>query len=260
MKTVQTLKKQAKASLNGKWATAVAGLLAVFAFALFVYLFYVAFGLVSGAIVASVEEINAVVVIKLLALFFVTFLLAFALLPITNGFFRLCYNIANGREADFADVFYFFKGTKQYFKALQFNIFTCAKLFAVYLIFFSAYNICRIPAIEANFENTPLFIIQRSVFFAIGFAWFLLFSIRIIFSEFIFVDNVNARISDIFRATKVILKHHNLDILLLNYSFIPWIALCFFVIPALYVIPYMLTTIATSSKWLLKLYKDGKIV
>ena len=260
MKTVKTLKKPAKASLNGKWTTAVAGLLSVFAFALFVYLFYAMFGSITGAFVMTEEEVDAVVVIKLLVLFFVTFLLAFALMPITNGFFKLCYNIANGREANFADVFYFFKGTKQYFKALQFNILTCAKLFGAYLITFAGYNIHRIPVIEANLGNTPLFLINRSVFFAFGSALFLLFFIRIIFSVFIFVDNENARISDISRATKVIFNHHKLDIILLNYSFIPWIALCFFVIPALYVIPYMTTTIATSAKWLMKLCKEGKLI
>ncbi|MCH5298961.1 MAG: DUF975 family protein [Ruminococcus sp.] len=260
MKAVKLLKKQAKASLGGKWATAVAGLLAVFAAALFVYLFYATFGWVTGAFVTSAQEIDTVVIIKQFVLFFTTFLLAIALMPIINGFFRLCYNIANWREANFADVFYFFKETKRYFKAMQFNIFTTAKLFAAYFITFLGYNIFRIPVIETSFEITTLFIINRSMLFALGFVWFLLFFIRIIFSEFIFVDNENARISEISRATKVIFKHHKLDIILLNYSFIPWIALSFLVIPALYVIPYMTTTVATSTKWLLKLYKEGKLV
>lgn len=261
MKTVKILKKQAKSSLGGKWITAVAGLLAVFSAALLVYLFYATFGWISGAfLVESAQEVDVIVIIKLLVIFGLTFLLAFALMPIINGFFRLCYNIANGREANFADVFYFFKGTKPYFKAVQFNVFTTSKLLAAYFITFLGYNIYRISVIEAMIGNNPSFIITRSVFFAYGFALFLLFFIRIIFSEFIFVDNENARISDISRATKVIFNHHKIDIILLNYSFIPWIALSFFVIPLLYVIPYMATTVATSAKWLLKLYKEGKLV
>lgn len=240
--------------------TAVAGLMAVFSVALLLYLLLAMLGWITGAFMTTADEVNTAATIKLLVIFWLTFLLAFFMLPITNGFFRLCYNIANEREANFADVFYFFKGTKRYLRALQFNILTCAKLFAAYLIAFAGYNIHRIPVIEANLGDTTLFIINRSVFFAFGSALFLLFFIRIIFSEFIFVDNENARISDISRATKVIFNHHKLDIILLNYSFIPWIALCFFVIPALYVIPYMLTTVATSAKWLLKLYKEGKLI
>lgn len=260
MSTIKTLKKQAKTSLDGKWAIAVAGLLSVFSVVLFVYLFYSMLCWVTCTFVATEDKIDMIFTVKLLVVFSLTFLLSIALLPITNGFFKLCYNIACGRDANFGDVFYFFKGTKKYFKALQFNIFACATLYAAYFVTFSGYNMLKIAINKTVFEDLPLFIIARSVLFSCGVALFILFSIRIIFSEFVFVDDENARLSYISYMTAVIFKRHRLDIILLNYSFIPWIALCFLVIPALYVIPYMSTTLATSAKWLMKLYKEGKIV
>ncbi len=256
MSTIKILKKQAKSSLNDKWFSAVAGLLTVFSVLLFVYLFYAMLGFITGAFTEAEEGVNNFLFVKLIAIFCLTSLLFTSLLPITNGFFKLCYDIACGRGANFENVFYFFKGTKQYFNAIVFNIFICVKLFFAYFLFFSIDKIIKLSINQYTTEHTIL----QALLFAFGVIAAIFLLTKILFSEFVFVDNENAPISYISRSTRIIFKHHRLDILLLNYSFIPWIALCFLVIPALYVIPYMSTTFATSAKWLLKLYKEGKMV
>ena len=43
-------------------------------------------------------------------------------------------------------------------------------------------------------------------------------------------------------------------------GFIGWAALCFFVVPAFYVVPYFLTTSAMSAKWLFELEGSRDII
>ena len=42
----------------------------------------------------------------------------------------------------------------------------------------------------------------------------------------------------------------------LIFSFIGWIALCFFVVPAFYVLPYILVSMSYSAKWLFTLNRN----
>ena len=55
-------------------------------------------------------------------------------------------------------------------------------------------------------------------------------------------------------------RKHMMDYYKLFFSFIFWLAYCIFVIPGMYVIPYFTTSLGTTSKWLINLYKEGKTV
>ena len=79
-------------------------------------------------------------------------------------------------------------------------------------------------------------------------------------AQFLYIDNPNWEMKSYFKSAKIINKYHYYDNFKLCLSFLPWIASCYFVLPMFYVVPYFTESLATSAKWLIKLYKDGKIV
>ena len=85
----------------------------------------------------------------------------------------------------------------------------------------------------------------------------LIIAVRLVVPEFVFVDNFEA---NVFEIAKVITKKHLKDYYKLIATFLVWIASCIFVLPGLYVIPYLTTSMGTTSKWLINLYKEGKTV
>ncbi|MBQ7505599.1 MAG: DUF975 family protein [Ruminococcus sp.] len=260
MSTEKIIRSQAKKSLNGNWTAAVSGLFVLLAEVLLVAVFYSMLtgltGIYEGEKLKSGSEPIVIIILVL------TIIFAFALSPFENGFYRLCYNIAGDRSDGLRDVFYFFSGTKQYFKALQFNIFITLKKLLYTLIGFAPYIIFEIIKSLALGTNpgaslTQAFGIMEAVALAVCAVAAIIINIRIIIPKFVFVDNFEANVFDIARA---ISKKHLKEYYKLIATFIIWILSCMFVLPGLYVIPYMTTSLGTTSKWLINMYKEGKTV
>ena len=159
-------------------------------------------------------------------------------------------------------MFYFFSGTKQYFKALQFNIIIALKKilysiigFAPYIIFEIIKSIVLMTASSASLTQT--FGVVEAIIFAVCTVAAVIINIRLVIPEFVFVDNFEANVFDI---AKAISKKHIKEYYKLIATFIIWILSCMFVLPALYVIPYLTTSLGTTSKWLINMYKEGKTV
>ena len=260
MSTEKLIRSQAKKSLSGNWTTAVAGLFVLLAEVFLGVVFYSTLISLSGIFDDS-EKLKAGSEPILFVILVLTFVFCFALTPFENGFYRLCYNIAIGRGDGLRDVFYFFSGTKQYFKALQFNIIITLKKalyaligFAPYIIF-SAIRI--IVQTSLNESQIQMFGVIEAVLSTIGAVASVIISIRLIIPEFVFVDNFEA---NVFGIAKVITKKHLKDYYKLIATFLAWILSCIFVLPGLYVIPYLTTSLGTTSKWLINMYKEGKTV
>ncbi|MCH5304747.1 MAG: hypothetical protein J1E41_07780, partial [Ruminococcus sp.] len=170
----------------------------------------------------------------------------------------------NGEKADFSDMFYFFKRNK-FISTIQFNLLVTLKIilnftiglipyFAVKLITY-LFSIQLLTTVGAN----EIFFELQVFLFALAITFALIRSLRLFVTEFLYIENEDD-FSQIFSAAKTINKKHSKDLVFLFFTFLAWIASCFFVIPALYVIPYFITSFANSSKWLIRLYKDGKMV
>lgn len=262
MSTEKIIRSQAKKSLNGNWIAAVSGLFVllaeVFLGATFYSLLVGLTGIFNGEkLQAGAEPIMLVILLSTIILFL-------AISPFENGFYRLCYNIANGRSDGLRDMFYFFSGTKQYFKALQFNIIISLKKtlytligFAPYILYLIVKGLLLAFVIKSGNSVNQTFDIIETVILSVCTVATLIINIRLIIPEFVFVDNFEA---NVFEIAKVITKKHLFDYYKLISTFLIWILSCMFVLPGLYVIPYLTTSLGTTSKWLINMYKEGKTV
>ncbi len=240
--------RQARKALSGNWTLVIAGLMVVFASLMTVFLFFVLLCYFAGFGDSEEIELNVAYII----ITFLSYAVLMFLSPLKNGFFRLCYRLSVGEKSDFSDVFYFFSGSGRYFKAVGYNLLLVLRVAVYNLASFLPYNIISIVAPKNSVTSVIL-----AVFFGVGTALFVLLCTFLWVREFVFVDRDMRPIREIRRASGMIISSHILDIITLTYRFIPWIALCFFVLPALYVIPYMSTAAATASKWFIMLYKEN---
>lgn len=258
MRIQKTIRSQARDSLRGNWTGAIAGLFTLISVIISVILFF-ALLTETFTVTDNSGEVKSGKTLLVLAALCLTFLAFVAVSPVKNGFFRYFYNLSDTGEGDYHDMFYFFCGTKRYFSAIAFNIFKALRtslivivcylavgvLFFAVNIFWSAFSL-SVPA------SVSLIVCNIAAILAAA-----LISRRLLVYELIFSSD---SVENPFEAGGVILRKFRFNFLSLTVSFLPWILSCFFVLPALYVIPYYTMSAATSTKWLLKLYKEGKLV
>lgn len=263
MNTEKKIRLQTKDYLKGNWVTAASGFFVLAASLFLVFAFEESFEYLfniwteDGALKSGSETVFTVIAC-------VSVLAAILLSPFKNGFFKMCYNIVNDKEADLQDVFYFFKRNK-YLTTLQFNLIMIIRIafnFFIGLIpciilnvLTFSFSVQLLPTVEAN----EIVFYINIVLIVLGVIYGIISSVKFFITEFLFIEN-DAEMSGVFSVSGKIIKSYRKSILKLFLGFLPWIALCFFVVPSIYVVPYLTSTFADSSKWLIKLYKEGKVI
>ena len=242
MEKESIIRKQARKALSGNWIPFISALMTVFTAIMAAYLIGVVLAFATGADDEAAPE-------WLTFICFLTMTVALMILsPLKNGFMRMCYKRTLGNRADYSEMFFYFRSKSSYARALHFNVMLFMR-FAVYCV------LCMLPNIIC-----AIFIgqgILYSVLFGLGTAGLIVLSNGLIIREFTFADSDIASVEETNRLASKINRSHRLDLLALTYSFIPWLALCFFVLPVLYVMPYFFEAHAVSAKWLIKLHKEG---
>lgn len=263
MNIEKQIRSQAKEALNGNWTAVISGFFVICGALVTAYVFTLAAGSLfniwteDGLLKRGCDGILTSIVC-------ISVLIVILLSPFKNGFLKICYETTNGRKADFSDIFYFFKGNK-YLNTLQFNLLIAVRIILNILIGLIPYFIFSLITYLFSIELMPtvtanevVFII-KIVLISIGIAFAIINSSKYYLTDFLYIDN-DGDTTDVFKASKAILKVHKKSLRKLFLSFVFWLALCFFIIPSLYVVPYMTTSFAQSSKWLIILYKEGKLV
>ncbi len=262
MKIERIIRSQAKEKLKNNWTGAVS--------ALFVFLgFIIALILLFESLVSifRVYDINGEFkkssTITLNIILLSTFATGVFLTPVKNGFLKYFYELSNTGESNLRTTFYFFLKIKRYFKTVLFNLIIMGITILNIAITLLPYWILKIIDITVDlFPNVAAeqigFIIY-SILFGLGITAGIILSLGLIFIEFLYIDKDNMGAEYYFgkKTIKLSVKHYK-DYIILIFTFTLWIMLCFFVLPALYVIPYLTESLATSSKWLIKLNKEGK--
>lgn len=258
------IKQQARNSLKGAWVPSVAVLFVLCAFIILVIMIPRLFLLLIGGyndegylINDSINSLSTLLPYSILQT-----LLIFFLSPIINGFFKYFYDLSNKGKVEFSNVFYFFFDIKRFFKSIVFNAVISCKTLINFIICLLPYFILKAIDYCFNiFADQTFNLVFFTILFSLGIAGGIILSLRYIMTEFVYVDNENRSLFYIFnRVLLIIYREHTKDMLLLVFSFILWIAFSFLVIPAIYVIPYFTESLATSSKWLIKLHEDGEVI
>lgn len=251
MNAEKFIKKEAKTALSGNW---VVGIMAVMVLCFIpiiaVLIVNIAYALATGVNDVVSEALKSTP--KLVVFFILFHLLAVVavlfLSPLMNGFVRIFSSLAEKKKAEFSDLFYFFESKEMYIKAVKFMtylivrgvlILVASEIPAAILFAFSGENepMLGLTVVLAVVGAMVTFVLLHRYIFAI-----MLFS----YNEF--------GVNESFYIGAQVAKGHTKALVKLAVTFIPWLLTTFFVIPFLYVYPYMTCSYFVSAKYLYQQY------
>ena len=188
-----------------------------------------------------------------------TYAVMFFFSPLINGFFKSAYIVAHNEIPSFWELFAFFKSPRLYFKTILLNLILVLIMAAAVFAFSFGYLITIITDSLRTDNEAVITLLTAVLNIFFGSVSVLLVSFVYLFfvnyAMFLFVDNPNTNVFCCFgRGIKMFVKNFG-NTMRLYFSFIGWIALCFFVVPAFYVLPYISASFATSAKWLISIEK-----
>lgn len=183
----------------------------------------------------------------------------FFLSPLINGFYKSIYTVAHNEVPTVWDLFYYMKFPRLYFKSLLLNLILALILGTAVFAFNFNYvtNMLTEPLSDMpEVLITVISAVLNLVFLAVSvllISFVYLFFVN--YALFEFADDPNANVFVCFgRGVRMFVKNFG-NTMRLYFRFAGWIALCFFVVPAFYVLPYMAVSFATSAKWLISMEK-----
>ena len=220
MSRERIIKQQARESLRGNITALIAGFLAL-----------AVMGVMSG-------EVTGDSFLWYLLLEFGALVLAAVFSPLINGFFRLAADTAVKGGCEINSFFYFFSSPRRYFRTLAVNMGLCAlySLLTAPLAIAGRLlgDVLPAPAITAVLVIWQIFVYIFFIHYPLA-AYAINDSRQAYYYVFGFIGFS-------FRYSGALIK--------LIFSMLGWIALCFFIIPTLYVVPYLAVTLMNSARWL----------
>ena len=262
MSIEKEIKRQARASLRGNMSKLIAGAgltaLVLVLLEYTEYLFFYATGVMNW-------ETGAVADTDTPAFYIVTGVFLAAMLlasPVLNGFLRMAVQTAVKKECRSTDVFYYFTASTRYFKTVLINLL----LFFGISVVSSVLNISGWLQLVSPewFDAASGFTPERILTVFTGavtwlvriLAFMLLAHYPLLSYAFDETQSVKHCVFD----TLPFSFRHFWQLLRLAFSFTGWFALCFFVVPALYVVPYYTVAAADSARWLFQMENGGEVL
>ncbi|MCQ4023186.1 MULTISPECIES: DUF975 family protein [unclassified Ruminococcus] len=250
------IKKQARGYLQGGYAC--------FAAALFVLLIplsianaletvVVFFDLDSASPAEISNHINEPIIVAVYGALLLAILIIFALsLPLLSGFFKMAANAANGKKVSCRDLFFFFEKGR-YACALRFNLsLVLRKLLWLVIAFLPGVLVACLQKLELFSSFSWAFTFIGVLFMSLGIAAFIALSVKYFLAQYLFVtaDGSEEQAKNAVALSVKLMKGNKKKYFSLLVSFMPWIVLTFFILPALFTVPYMMVSFADSAKWL----------
>lgn len=252
MSTEKIIRNQAKQSLKGNWVAIISAVL-------FILTAIIGIALIGSLVLNFFEtydyETGETIKENRIAEIIVNFALivsALFLSPLYSGLYRMFINTARYGKTDLSDFFYFFAEKQLYLKALIINFVSGVLVIGLgyglnpyfYVNMATGMDINNIT--ELSFDTICL---TGSYIAGIVIKIFL-YMIFVHYPILYLSVNEHYPLSHFtFKMYSFALKNFGKTFKLL-FTFTGWIALCFFVVPAFYVLPYLGVSMANSAKWL----------
>ncbi len=245
------IKNEAKNRLRGKWIESIVGMLVL----LFMPMITLLFVMTAYGIIDDVEDFGDIFTTEpMKGVFFVALhLLAVASLillsPLYPGFARLYSKAAAGEDTQLSDMFYFYDNKHLYKTALSFMSGLLVKGAAIFMA-------CELPALMtllASDSSEAITTIGYILAF-IGAVGAFAIVHRFAFSVMLF-SYYNYDHSAAVKTGAAVARASVSKLLKLSVTFIPWMLLTFFVVPFLYIFPYMTCSYFVSLKYLITDYR-----
>ncbi|MGO5112641.1 hypothetical protein ACTQ3M_07170 [Oscillospiraceae bacterium LCP25S3_E10] len=253
MNTEASLKKQAKSILaQNNWVKSiVGGLCSMSVLGAFLIIFNFASMYLSEDILKKPTELGINIAISVAAL--VVFIL---LSPVYTGYIRFIARCKGQETGDIKDIFYYFQRGK-YADTVQLNLLLTLKKIALVILFF-------IPAAAAitcgEFFTDIKTILQICAMWLLilGALGYFLVSRFYALTQYLYVSDFHYRKErELTKASSYIVRKNFGKIISVYISFIPWMLLCFFAIPAVMVYPYFKHTTVLSYSYIYELANEN---
>lgn len=245
MNAEKMIKTEAKHALSGKWPEAVMAVFILLFMPIIAALILMAAYSVLGE--GDVSEIfrNEPVKTAVFAALHVAAIVAFLLLsPLFTGFARFYSRAAAGEDAELSDVFYFFENGSKYKRAVAFMSGLLVKCVGILIV-------CEMAAVtvaavaDENEIITMVAISLAIVGVVAAFLWLHRFAFQVMLFSYKDYDAASAA-----KTGAKIASGNTGKLIKLTVSFVPWLLLMFFVVPFLYVYPYMTCAYFVSVKYI----------
>ncbi len=257
MKTERIIKKQSLDSLKGNWVALIAAL-TVLCTVFIVIEYSAAAVLYATGLVDPVTGNGENPILEVIsAAFSVVFIFLF---PMANGAVKMFCGTSKEKSANPSDLFYYFRGAGRYFKtvAVDFALFFIFRLLGILTdLYFWGEMIFNVSIWDGLFKSplSPLMGLLLIVTVIIRIILFLLF-VHFPLVAYALDDSKPAG-QYIFGYIGIAFRNFTRSFRLFL-SFSGWLASCFFVVPAIFVFPYIGVSAVSSARWLLEIEADRR--
>ena len=244
MNKERIIKQQARESLRGNLLVLLSGVVLTTALIFGIYYLFFLILTCFGAADAETEQVVSGMEPVCFAALCGCAVISFALSPFINGFMKAAANAAVTKNCEITDYFYFFSGAR-YLKTVALNLILTlitSLISSPVRMFTTVWKYMGnelLPAAEVALSVVSVIL---TVIVAMLFAHYPLCAYAL--------DDSRGLGYYAFALIGFSFKNFG-KLLRLTLSFAGWILLCFFVVPALYVVPYMETAFLNSARWLL---------
>ncbi len=253
MSTDKIIKKQALSYLaKENWATAIAGFFLICLPTILILLFLsipaLLTELFSGSYKAAVQG-TVIIASELFSL-----ILAIFATPMITGYLRLCYNISKGEKAQISDIFYYY-GKNLLGKCIQVNLKIIAGVLLHFILVILPAFFCSVIYV---LTDSYLVFTASIILCCLAFVETLFYSVKYTVVPCVLFEDESLEARDIFRLGTSFIAERKGSAKMLLFTFFPYFALCFFVVPWIFVFPYLSVSFMTNGKWLTCLYTKLK--
>ncbi|MGN0452884.1 MAG: DUF975 family protein [Ruminococcus sp.] len=180
--------------------------------------------------------------------------------PLVTGMVRYFYILCKNGEARYSELFYYF--SKKYFRTVGFNFMISLRCFWRFLVSVGpgviALNIMMYYTYDAEalaFWQILCYLLIYALIFG-GVILFAKLSTKYFLCYYLMFEDENIPMSVMFSRAKELSEPLKDRIFKLFLSISPWLLLSILVYPLLFIVPYALTCMSTSAKWILALQEN----
>lgn len=255
MSTEKLVKQQARAALRGNLSQLIAGAgVTAAVFLLWEFIEYFALNELGVQDTENILQSGQWYVVPVTVVFMALVLFS---TPLLNGFLRMAATAAVRQKCDSLDVFYFFKTPVLFFRTVIINML----LMLLVTLSSAALNLSgwlslalpdyfgASPGLTAEYMLTALVTVLTVLIRVVLYMLLAHYPLM----RYALDENIGVA-ACVFGTLGFSLRHFG-KLLRLALSFAGWFALCFFVVPVLYVLPYFAVAAVNSARWLLQM--DG---
>ena len=249
VKVAQTIKSQALYYLGkNNWGNIIAGLFIMILPAIVLYMLFGAIILTAGLLDCP-ENIVRILGIALDSLYLPVLVFAS---PLATGFLRMCYKISKEENTGLGDILYFYSGGR-FGKCMSINLNIIVRIIGHILL------IAIFPVFLAlSYKMTGnIVLFYGSILFGVfGLIESFLYCTKYTVTLSVYFEDESIETDDILKLGRDFLnekdKRKSTRFLLITFS--PLILLCFFIVPIIFVVPYICVSLMNNGKWITSLY------